>query len=86
MQDDALTGFDVTLKCSQCGNDVSPVIENPTDESIIVCPSCSQEIGSWADIKATVHASLLEKYKEGLKESIGASVKGIDGVTFKPAK
>jgi uncharacterized C2H2 Zn-finger protein len=45
---------DGTLKCTRCGHSVPPPAESTSDETLIVCPACGANLGSWGDTKKEI--------------------------------
>ena len=45
---------EATLKCTRCGHSVPLAAESTSDETLIVCPACGANLGSWGDTKKHV--------------------------------
>ena len=42
---------EATLKCTWCGHSVPLPADSTSDETLIVCPACGANLGSWGDAK-----------------------------------
>ena len=49
---------DAPLKCTRCGHFVPPPAEATSDETLIVCPACGANLGSWGDAKKEIGKTL----------------------------
>ena len=45
---------EATLKCTRCGHAVPPPAESTSDETLIICPACGANLGSWGDAKKAI--------------------------------
>ena len=49
---------EATLKCTRCGHSVPRPAESTSDETLVVCPACGANIGSWGDAKKELGKTL----------------------------
>jgi DNA-directed RNA polymerase subunit RPC12/RpoP len=42
---------EVTLKCTKCGHLVPPPSESTSDETLVICPACGADLGTWGEAK-----------------------------------
>jgi DNA-directed RNA polymerase subunit RPC12/RpoP len=42
---------EATLKCTKCGHFVPPRSESTSDETLIICPACGADLGTWGETK-----------------------------------
>jgi DNA-directed RNA polymerase subunit RPC12/RpoP len=45
---------EATLKCTKCGHSVPRPAESTSDATLIVCPACGANLGSWGDAKKEI--------------------------------
>ena len=45
---------EATLKCTRCGHSVPPPANSTSDETLIVCPACGANLGSWGDAEKEI--------------------------------
>ena len=45
---------EATLKCTRCGHSVPPPAESTSDDTLIICPACGANLGSWGDAKKEI--------------------------------
>ena len=49
---------EATLKCTRCGHSVPRPAESTGDETLVVCPACGANVGSWGDAKKEIGKTL----------------------------
>jgi DNA-directed RNA polymerase subunit RPC12/RpoP len=49
---------EATLKCIRCGHSVPRPAELTSDETLVVCPACGANLGSWGDAKKEIGKTL----------------------------
>ncbi|NTI41612.1 hypothetical protein [Rhizobium rhizogenes] len=70
--------IDVSATCPHCN--VSVVTDDQSDEaSVVYCPQCKEEFGSWGEVKAKMQQFGVDH----LKEQLGNAFKGLKGWTVK---
>jgi hypothetical protein len=42
---------EVTLKCTKCGHLVPTPSEATSDETLVICPACGADLGTWGEAK-----------------------------------
>jgi DNA-directed RNA polymerase subunit RPC12/RpoP len=45
---------EATLKCAKCSHSVPRPLESTSDETLIICPACGANLGSWGDAKKAI--------------------------------
>jgi DNA-directed RNA polymerase subunit RPC12/RpoP len=42
---------EVTLKCTKCGHLVPSPSEATSDDTLVICPACGADLGTWGEAK-----------------------------------
>jgi Zn finger protein HypA/HybF involved in hydrogenase expression len=45
---------EVTLKCTKCSHLVPPPSEATSDETLVICPACGANLGTWGEAKKAI--------------------------------
>ena len=42
---------EVALKCTKCGHLVPSPSESTSDDTLVICPACGADLGTWGEAK-----------------------------------
>jgi DNA-directed RNA polymerase subunit RPC12/RpoP len=42
---------EVALKCTKCGHHVPSPSESTSDDTLVICPACGADLGTWGEAK-----------------------------------
>jgi DNA-directed RNA polymerase subunit RPC12/RpoP len=45
---------ELTLKCTKCGHLVPSPSESTSDDTLVICPACGADLGTWGEAKRSV--------------------------------
>ena len=44
---------EVALKCTKCGHLVPSPSESTSDDTLVICPACGADLGTWGEAKSS---------------------------------
>lgn len=71
------TTVTVKIECKKCGGQRLILPDDPTDDGIVKCEKCGNELGRWGDIKATAHQRIRDEVAGQFRSMLKESFKGL---------
>ena len=55
------------VKCPRCGSVGIEVEDNPTDESVVSCPTCKSELTTWGELRAAARKKARAHFRSSFR-------------------